>query len=640
MKKFNFTKRFLLTIFTLISLMTSLISCNKKYEVGYDKDLNKSAEQFEKDLNRQENRKNKYNPYIPKNKDVVINRDYERKLSKILVSVNASTKVAVQSILMDISSKTGIDMQIDPSIEDKISMNVHDKPMIDVINNIVEVSNIRYKFTGKDDDMMIVFEVDEPHSEVYSVNFLNSIRSSNGSTNIRTSVMNNGGGGEGGASGTMSSGSNVSLSTSRVDTFWQDMISSVTQIVVEENKISKKREEKNKDKEKKEKKKKKKSRFAKDDEEDDEEDHKNRMSTAMMMNSGQQIGADGNPIPQNGMNGMGQNGMQNGMMNQQQASGNQYVMVNKQSGLITVTANSKAHKQIAKYLKELKKKTLAQVMITMKVLEVTLNKEFYAGIDLSSLSTTSGYSLISSTPTLPSVSTPFTLGTLRKNSMGETTMSTIVNAIEKFGTVRTLISPKLTVAHNQQAVMTIADNEVYFKVSYDIIQPIIGTGGQTIGTEKYAVNSDVRTVPVGIIMGMQPSIDLDKREVVMNIIPMITKIKEWKTDPASQYLAGMAKTTVISQIPVVVMRELNTIVRMIDGDVMVMGGFNEQVNTITERFVPILGKIPVVGWLFRSRLEQKTINETLIVLQANIIDGESLTSDDRKFYKDFTGDKL
>ncbi|NJL73096.1 MAG: type II and III secretion system protein, partial [Candidatus Competibacteraceae bacterium] len=50
--------------------------------------------------------------------------------------------------------------------------------------------------------------------------------------------------------------------------------------------------------------------------------------------------------------------------------------------------------------------------------------------------------------------------------------------------------------------------------------------------------------------------------------------------------------------PIIGTRTLQDYVRLVDGEPFVLGGLEREINTRDRGMVPVLGKIPVLGWLF------------------------------------------
>jgi type IV pilus assembly protein PilQ len=66
-------------------------------------------------------------------------------------------------------------------------------------------------------------------------------------------------------------------------------------------------------------------------------------------------------------------------------------------------------------------------------------------------------------------------------------------------------------------------------------------------------------------------------------------------------------------VPTINKRRTETEVLVKEGDTLVVGGITQRVDTETTRKVPLLGDIPVIGWLFKSRLTQTTPNRELVI---------------------------
>jgi len=66
-------------------------------------------------------------------------------------------------------------------------------------------------------------------------------------------------------------------------------------------------------------------------------------------------------------------------------------------------------------------------------------------------------------------------------------------------------------------------------------------------------------------------------------------------------------------VPTINKRQTQTEVLVKEGDTLVVGGITQRTDTETTRKVPIFGDIPVIGWLFKSRLTQTNPNRELVI---------------------------
>ena len=104
-----------------------------------------------------------------------------------------------------------------------------------------------------------------------------------------------------------------------------------------------------------------------------------------------------------------------------------------------------------------------------------------------------------------------------------------------FGTTRALASPRLTVLNNQAAILNVANNRVFFEVEIDVTTDE--------GVTQTDIDSDIRNVPEGVLVNVQPSIDLDNQTISMALRPTITRVIREVNDPAVQFVAAQAGVT-------------------------------------------------------------------------------------------------
>lgn len=305
--------------------------------------------------------------------------------------------------------------------------------------------------------------------------------------------------------------------------------------------------------------------------------------------------------------------------------------INKQAGLISVYANERLHKKVAEYLDELKRSSTAQVLIEAKVLEVSLSDEYATGINWDFLKTFGDVGL-SATFAKPAFSVGSTNGV--SFSINGDSISSLVDAISRFGTVHALASPRLTVINNQSAVLNVARNQVYFELKVQRDTTSDGTN-TNVSTD---VDSEIKTVPEGVLINVLPSINLDKHTVAMQLRPTVTKISEYVNDPSVTFASG---GTIESPIPIVNVQEVDSVVDMRSGQMMVMGGLLQDSSTSSQEGVPVASEIPIFGGLFRNQGDHVKKTELVIFLKATILDDarNSIHNTDRELYKTFSQDR-
>ena len=72
--------------------------------------------------------------------------------------------------------------------------------------------------------------------------------------------------------------------------------------------------------------------------------------------------------------------------------------------------------------------------------------------------------------------------------------------------------------------------------------------------------------------------------------------------------------------PSIFKRRQETEVLVSQGQRLVVGGVTNDTSALTTREVPVFGRIPVLGWLFKSRETSKTGEELIVILTPTVLD--------------------
>ncbi len=68
-------------------------------------------------------------------------------------------------------------------------------------------------------------------------------------------------------------------------------------------------------------------------------------------------------------------------------------------------------------------------------------------------------------------------------------------------------------------------------------------------------------------------------------------------------------------------KEAKTNVLIKDGETIVIGGIYKTTTNNSETGLPLLKDIPLLGWLFKHKSKEKTVNELLIFITPRIVKG-------------------
>lgn len=556
-----------------------------------------------------------------------------------LVSVSVNQSVPVRDILYELAEQADYDIELDPNIRGSIIFSARNKPFDVVIERISKIAGLRYKFQ---DDYLRV-ELDTPYNKTYKVDYLSFIRENSGSVSTNVSVVT----GEG-----ADTGSSYSASTTSDSDFWGEMEGNLTQILGGGTTGA--------------------LRTRRDPRITAVEQNPEVAAVAPTTTPAEgAAGAAGQAAPA-GQNVQvqppeavlrveslpveGEEEEQAGASGQADPNAATF-SINKQAGMINVYASEKEHAEVEKYLKLLRRAVTSQVLIEAKIFEVNLFDEYVTGIDWRAIGTADNKGLLSfiTTPGATALNALATTGGssglaggLSGASLATTSgvaigyaghdLQALIRAISGFGTVRALASPRLTALNNQSAVLNVATNRVFFEVDVD------STDTDDDGDiDTVEVDTTVNSVPEGVLVNVQPSINLDNGTISMSVRPTITRIVNEIADPGVAFVASSVPgaSALSSLVPEVNVQEIDTVVNVRSGQPIVMGGLLQDRSVNIQEGVPVLGEMPIIGNAFRKKDDSITKTELVIFLKATIIEAPEDTIDDvdRDMYRAFSGDR-
>lgn len=298
-------------------------------------------------------------------------------------------------------------------------------------------------------------------------------------------------------------------------------------------------------------------------------------------------------------------------------TGNPDIIMNSESGMMAVRATEREHQDVAKFLDRVQLSTQRQVLIEATIAEVNLSDTYQAGIDWSLISPPPDTSSVqvgqSLTDVIPSAAPTFNLSLSDLNIGGGNELQATLRALETFGDVSVMSSPKVMAMNNQTALLKVVDNLIYFTVEVNI-----DTGSGIGGTTLTTFETEVNTVPVGFVMSVTPFIDANNA-VTLNVRPTISRVISFAQDPNP----ALSTANVVSQIPVIQVREVESILRINSGEIAVIGGLMQDEVKLNNRGVPLLSRLPGIGKAFQYDNNVTNKTELVIFLKPTVIEQAS-----------------
>ena len=292
-------------------------------------------------------------------------------------------------------------------------------------------------------------------------------------------------------------------------------------------------------------------------------------------------------------------------------------IINKNAGLVTVTATNKQIKRFTSYLEQLQNKVQLQVLIDVQLLSVTMSEGKTTGIDWKQLYALQNMNINMDTKRIQNVETfdetSITTAAL-DGGKGVASLVTLksdveLNEVVKFlqtqGDVNSISNPKVLTLNNQPALIT-AGREYFYK----IINTQTLAGGAGAGAQ--AQNQNVQSVFAGVLLEITPEI-ADDRTITLKISPSLS---ETASDISQVDNSGRTMPPDLNR------RQLSSVVTVKDGNRIILGGLINTQNSNQSNKVPILGDIPVISYLFKYEEMVKTVEELVIIIEPHIIDKE------------------
>jgi MSHA biogenesis protein MshL len=303
------------------------------------------------------------------------------------------------------------------------------------------------------------------------------------------------------------------------------------------------------------------------------------------------------------------------------------VIPNPEAGLLAVRATDAQHKQIQEFIDQAQERAQRQVLIQVTIAEVQLSEDYQAGIDWSFLqsATKAGVQIISGIVGGPpaalalAAARPLILEYQDPNQDRDNKIQASVKLLDQFGNVRIMSSPQLMVLNNQTATLKVVENIVYFEIESEV------AAGQGLSQAVTSVDTTAVTVPVGIVMAVTPQIS-STSTVSLNVRPTISRISEFVPDPNPEQLVD-GDGIPLNQVPQIVIREMESMLRLNDGQIAVLGGLMQDTSADSVDGYPVISDVPGVGAAFKTTTKAYEKTELVIFIQPTIIQTASLDAD-------------
>ncbi|MBI3558296.1 MAG: type II secretion system secretin GspD [Deltaproteobacteria bacterium] len=247
-----------------------------------------------------------------------------------------------------------------------------------------------------------------------------------------------------------------------------------------------------------------------------------------------------------------------------------------------------------------------QVYVEAVIMEINLNKDFVLATSIAA--PTSGVGFLPNQDFANFLQNPFSVpGLLMGFQSGKggksidlgngktaniSNVAGLIKALQSNSSNNVLATPQLLTLDNQEASIEISEN-----IPVPTVTAVQGTSSTGITKEK-----------VSLTLKIKPQINKISNFVKLDIDQKIEDIDN-RNVPSALQATAFATTS----------RQSKTTVVVQDGDTVAMGGLVRDKVTENSTKVPLLGDIPLLGWLFRSKETISAKQNLLVFMTPQII---------------------
>lgn len=306
---------------------------------------------------------------------------------------------------------------------------------------------------------------------------------------------------------------------------------------------------------------------------------------------------------------------QNSPVKKQSRSG---VVINKNAGIITITGSKEELVRAQKYIDTVTKRLHRQVLIDVNIYSVGLDEGKSAGVDWSNV-----FSFLNASVSVDGIrmknASAFSAGAIStldgSTGFGDgaffrisssVTLKDILKFLNTQGSVKSISNPKLLTLNNQPALI-FSGETIYY--------PVV-TGGTSASATSGATNPSVvaTPLPIGVTLDVTPHV-LDSDQVILKINPSASSCVSTSCELQRVSVGGASYDIA----PNVSQKQLSSVVKAKSGDRIILGGLIRDKKEQKSVKMPLVGDIPIIGYLFKQDSSVNTVEELVIIITPYVI---------------------
>ena len=258
--------------------------------------------------------------------------------------------------------------------------------------------------------------------------------------------------------------------------------------------------------------------------------------------------------------------------------------------------------ELARKVLEANDRSVAEVEIDLEVLEIDRQSVQNLGIDLSPRSYTVSLGFPADMP-IGSVWSSIRFGSV----VNITNPSLIVNLVKNDGSTNIIANPTVRILDRQKARLLVGERRPFQISSISSVPSVAGTGTTTPTGAVTTTQTNVEYRDLGLKMTLTPTVHLNG-EVTVEL--------NFEISAAGAPIAGISGGELL---PPVNTRNLDTFIKVKNGETRLLGGLFQDVYSVSTSKIPFLSDIPWLGRIFQSPNEERRRTDVLISLTPRIV---------------------
>jgi type II secretory pathway component GspD/PulD (secretin) len=288
-------------------------------------------------------------------------------------------------------------------------------------------------------------------------------------------------------------------------------------------------------------------------------------------------------------------------------------VIRQQNMMILRTSDSIAVKEIESLVKEMDKPT-PQVLLEMKILEVDVGDAYNQIFTFDALSNNGKHRAFARDDDEVSGTGKFVYRFL------DDLIFLQLELLEKNNKANTVSSPVLLASNNRTARLFVGEERLLVRGA-TLTDPVVNANGITVTPAKITYETEIRNV--GNTLNITPKINADGT-VTLGIFQDTSSVNENAVDFPPLITNG---TVVNISLDTVNTANIEGVVVAKDGLTVAIGGLIRNTVSKEESKVPVLGDIPVIGNVFKDKIELASRKELILLITPHIITAPSESDD-------------